>query len=234
MSISEKLRELGTKLLLAGSDTAESKSEPVFEDANYDYELDDAFWEKICSDIEHAEKMIREDLSSFGGVQNNTLSFIEKAGLYYKNGVLFALTGEPEDMQYFVDESAITKAHIEAGSRLIGDIIPVIKEGVPCGLNEKRIEPGYILTDGTVLLQRERDEFGYFYGGAGMDGMYLRTNEFYMPVFDAERALLGFQQCIPHWKKDALKAYAHEQTCSSYANVHPSNNIETDNFELDE
>lgn len=129
-------------------------------------------------------------------------------------------------------EAKITNAHINMGARLIGQIIPVKREGVPCGL-DKRIEPGFILADNTVILLSERDEFGYFFGGAGMDGMYLRTQETYMPVFDAGRNLLGFQQAIPHWAT-ALKAYAHGQGSDSRMSVQPSNSIETEDFELDE
>ena len=55
------------------------------------------------------------------------------------------------------------------------EIIAIRQTGVPCGLIQPRMEAGYLLTDGTALLESEKDENGFYIGGAGMDGMYLRT-----------------------------------------------------------
>ena len=57
------------------------------------------------------------------------------------------------------------------------DVVGIRQTGVPCGLVNRRIEPGYVLANGTVLLESEKDEDGRYIGGAGMEGMYLRTNE---------------------------------------------------------
>ena len=59
-----------------------------------------------------------------------------------------------------------------------------IKYGYP--ENRSRTIPGYLLDNGTVLLDSERDTDGSYIGGAGMDGMYLRTPERYSPVFDGD------------------------------------------------
>ncbi len=34
--------------------------------------------------------------------------------------------------------------------------------GVPCGLIVKRIEPGFVLENGTVLLESEKDDRGCY------------------------------------------------------------------------
>ena len=43
--------------------------------------------------------------------------------------------------------------------------ISIVQTGVPCGLIQKRMEPGYVLADGTVLLESERDANGFYRGG---------------------------------------------------------------------
>ena len=73
-------------------------------------------------------------------------------------------------------------------------IARVAQKGVPCGLIDKRIEPGYLLVDGTVLLESERDENGFYIGGAGMDGMYLRTGTLYEPVRDEDGKITEFRR----------------------------------------
>ena len=45
--------------------------------------------------------------------------------------------------------------------------IDIQQYGVPYGLLYRRTEPGYVLADGTVLLESERDEYGRYRGGAG-------------------------------------------------------------------
>ena len=62
-------------------------------------------------------------------------------------------------------------------SMTLDDIPPwisrVVRKGVPYGYASRTVKPGYLLTDGTALLESERDENGFYTGGAGMDGMYL-------------------------------------------------------------
>ncbi len=78
-----------------------------------------------------------------------------------------------------------------------GPEISIVQSGVPCGLFQKRTEPGYLLVDGTVLLESERDPFGRYRGGAGMDGMYLRTGRLYTPVLDRDGQVRAFQEVQP-------------------------------------
>lgn len=75
-----------------------------------------------------------------------------------------------------------------------GPEVGVVQKGVPSGWKQERIEPGYILRDGTVLLESERDDSGCYKGGAGMDGMYLRTPEIYRPVYTDDGRLWAFRQ----------------------------------------
>ena len=48
--------------------------------------------------------------------------------------------------------------------------------------------------DGTVLLESKRDENGFYIGGAGMDGMYLRTGALYEPVRDEKGIVRAFRK----------------------------------------
>ena len=73
------------------------------------------------------------------------------------------------------------------------EIIAIRQTGVPCGLIQPRMEAGYLLTDGTTLLESEKDENGFYIGGAGMDGMYLRTPQRYEPVRDDNGKVTAFR-----------------------------------------
>lgn len=74
-----------------------------------------------------------------------------------------------------------------------GEIIAIQQRGVPCGLTQSRIEEGYLLQDGTTLLESEKDENGFYIGGAGMDGMYLRTPQRYEPVRNDSGKITAFR-----------------------------------------
>ena len=78
-----------------------------------------------------------------------------------------------------------------------GPEIGITQSGVPCGLMEKRTDPGYLLADGTALLESERDNFVRYRGGAGMDGMYLQTGRLYAPVRGADDQINAFQEVKP-------------------------------------
>lgn len=73
------------------------------------------------------------------------------------------------------------------------EIIAIRQTGVPCGLIQPRMEAGYLLTDGTALLESEKDENGFYIGGAGMDGMYLRTPQRYEPVRNDSGKVTAFR-----------------------------------------
>ena len=75
--------------------------------------------------------------------------------------------------------------------------IGIVQTGVPCGLIQKRMEPGYMLADGTVLLESERDANGCYKGGAGMDGMYLQTGRLYAPVRGDAGQIRAFREVKP-------------------------------------
>lgn len=83
-----------------------------------------------------------------------------------------------------------------------GPEISIPQSGVSCDLIQKRTEPGFLLVDGTALLESERDTFGRYRGGAGMDGMYLQTGQLYASVRDAERQIRAFQEVKPSMARD--------------------------------
>ena len=99
----------------------------------------------------------------------------------------------------------------------------VASEGVPCGLISKHVEPGFLLVDGTVLLESEKDENGFYIGGAGMDGMFLRTVERYEPVRDEDGTVTAFRrmsECLTYFTA------GEQQTIFQYAMNTPEHLIE--------
>lgn len=71
--------------------------------------------------------------------------------------------------------------------------IEIMRTGVLCGFDQKEVKPGYVLTDGTILLESKRDSFGRYKGGTGVDGIYHPTGRIYAPV--------------PSWKGGEAKAF---------------------------
>ena len=82
---------------------------------------------------------------------------------------------------------------------LMEPVVEIAQTGVPCGLpgQSQRMEPGFVLKNGTVLLESEKDGRGLYIGGAGMDGMYLRTQERHEPIRDDGGSILTFRRVQP-------------------------------------
>jgi hypothetical protein len=78
----------------------------------------------------------------------------------------------------------------------VGLEIPIRSRSVPYGLEgvNRRILPGYILANGTALLEDERDAYGNYYGGAGMDGMYLKLGDRYASVKNEDGSVRAFRR----------------------------------------
>ena len=79
----------------------------------------------------------------------------------------------------------------------IGGEIAIRQAGVPYGWLYRRMEPGYLLADGTALLECERDSAGRYKGGAGLDGVYLHTGRLYVPVLAEDGKIRAFQEVQP-------------------------------------
>ena len=79
-------------------------------------------------------------------------------------------------------------------------IYSFIIDTIPCSLSGQFCETGYRLCDNTILLSSERDAEGNYYGGVGIQGMFLRTGIVYRPVYDEHLCLIGFR------KKNSVKA----------------------------
>lgn len=73
------------------------------------------------------------------------------------------------------------------------EIVGITQEGVSVGLSGQRTVPGFVLENGTALLECEKDINGFYIGGAGMNGMYLKTPERYEAVRDEAGQLTGFR-----------------------------------------
>ncbi len=81
--------------------------------------------------------------------------------------------------------------------RDMGPEISIKQRGVICILPNNKTESGYILRNGAVLLESERDAAsGCYKGGSGMGGMYLRTGDLYRPVY-ADGKISAFRQVQP-------------------------------------
>lgn len=86
-----------------------------------------------------------------------------------------------------------------SGSEQLGPEIPIKTTTVPMGLPgvNRRTVDGYVLPSGIVLLESERDQQGRYYGGAGMDGMYLRTPRLFSPVKNESGEIRAFREVLP-------------------------------------
>ncbi len=104
-----------------------------------------------------------------------------------------------------------------------GEIVEIAQVGVPIGYSNRRMDPGYMLANGTALLESEKDEAGFYVGGAGMDGMFLRTDERYEPVRDEDGDICAFRRM-----SDCLTRFTAEeqQTIFQYAMNTPEHLIE--------
>lgn len=90
------------------------------------------------------------------------------------------------------DRYAMTLGDIPA------ELVGIRQEGVSMGLTQRRTQAGYLLEDSTALLETEKDENGFYLGGAGMDGMYLKTSERYEPVRDEDGRVTAFRRISPY------------------------------------
>ena len=104
-----------------------------------------------------------------------------------------------------------------------GEIVGINQVGVSVGLIDKHTEPGYMLADGAALLESEKDEASFYVGGAGMDGMFLRTDERYEPVRNEGGDIFAFRRM-----SDSLTRFTAEeqQTIFQYAMNTPEHLIE--------
>lgn len=67
--------------------------------------------------------------------------------------------------------------------------------GLP-GVNQRK-EPGYVLDNGLVLLESERDSQGNYKAGAGIDGMFLQTGRIFEPIRYPDGEILAFLERQP-------------------------------------
>ncbi len=83
-------------------------------------------------------------------------------------------------------------------SEVPAQIVEIAQKGVAYGVINRRTEPGFTLSDGTALLESEKDENSFYIGGAGMDGMLLQTPARYEPVRDDEGKITAFRRMSRH------------------------------------
>ena len=103
------------------------------------------------------------------------------------------------------------------------EIVGIRQVGVPMGLINQHTEPGYMLENGTALLESEKDEAGFYIGGAGMDGMYLRSPARYEPVRDEDGTVTAFRRMSEYL---TYFTAGEQQTIFQYAMNTPEHLIE--------
>ena len=117
---------------------------------------------------------------------------------------ILAEQADPRPLENYYND--VEKAAANEREEPLDAEIGIRETGVPVGLLNRRIEPGYVLENGIVLLESERDENGHYVGGAGMDGMYLRTGDLYKPCMDAQGNVRAFRQVQPEKEKTPVAA----------------------------
>ena len=82
----------------------------------------------------------------------------------------------------------------------------ITAETVPLGLLGfgQRQEPGFVLDSGYVLLNSERTPDGGYKAGAGMDGMYMMTGQFFQPLQDENGRIVAFMAQTPEREKQIV------------------------------
>lgn len=134
-------------------------------------------------------------------LENGTLLyFMEEAPGVYESAD-HTVTGEPAAPKLFVPvyegDEMQPHAFAEVGPReqfaAITDFSVTI--GLP-GVNQRK-EPGYVLDNGLVLLESERDIQGNYKAGAGMDGMFLQTGRIFEPIRYPDGEILAFLERQP-------------------------------------
>ena len=89
----------------------------------------------------------------------------------------------------------VEDAPVENPFEPVGREIAITQSGgIPCGLVYKHEMEGFILSDKTVLLQKERDAHGNYYGGISLDGMMFKIPKMYTPVTDETGRITAFRQ----------------------------------------
>lgn len=80
--------------------------------------------------------------------------------------------------------------------------------GLP-GVNQRQ-EPGFVLDNGLVLLESERDSQGNYKAGAGMDGMFLQTGRVFAPIRYDGGEIIAFVEQPPAREREQEQAKAPE------------------------
>jgi len=89
----------------------------------------------------------------------------------------------------------VEDAPVENPFEPVGKEIGIAQAGqITCGLVFKHQMEGFKLTDQTVLLQKERDAHGNYYGGISLDGMMLKTPKMYAAVKDEHGQITAFRR----------------------------------------
>lgn len=89
----------------------------------------------------------------------------------------------------------VEDAPVENPFEPVGKEIGIARSGgIPCGLVFKHEMEGFVLADNTVLLQKERDAHGNYYGSVSLDGMMLKIPQMYAAVTDEAGHVVAFRQ----------------------------------------
>lgn len=134
-------------------------------------------------------------------LENGTLLyFMEEAPGVYESAD-HTVTGKPASPKLYVPiyegDEMQPSAFAEVGPR--EQFAAITDFGVTIGLAgvNQRKEPGYVLDNGLVLLDSERDSQGNYKAGAGMDGMFLQTGRIFEPIRYGDGEIIAFLEKQP-------------------------------------
>lgn len=134
-------------------------------------------------------------------LENGTLLYyMEEAPGVYESAD-HTITGEPDTRKLYLPlyegDKMQPHAFVEIGPR--GQFVAIVDDSVPVGLPgvNQREEPGFVLDNGLVLLESERDAQGNYKAGAGLDGMFLQTGRVFEPIRYNGGEIIAFWERTP-------------------------------------
>lgn len=88
----------------------------------------------------------------------------------------------------------VENAPVENPFEPVGKEIRIVKAGgILLGLITEYEMEGFELPEHTILLQKERDAYGNYYGGIRVGGMAFKVPEMYTPVVDEQGNITAFR-----------------------------------------
>ncbi len=91
-------------------------------------------------------------------------------------------------------------------------VMKFIQKDIPfCG-PDRHTEPGFVLEDGTILIESAKDSDGCYFGGGIIDGMFFNNLARYQAIRNENGYVLGFVHLPLYVKQNInLQEKEHEE-----------------------